>query len=439
MRHPFRVFCAVVVLLTVFGHTAGSESLHMLYMAQAGYQPSDILERAESFEEETGTSVELSFVEYEEQYELIRESSSRPVSSYDVILLDLIWTAEFAERGIIDPLPDALEETVTAEIVPEIYSAFAYDDALWAMPFLGNFQLMYTNMSLLGEAGHERPPETLEELKAMARDARDAGIIDYPIFLPLSEQETLVCVFVWLTGAYGGSLTDETGSIAVNGKAAVEAVSYLQTLLDEGLLNPYSLQREEVFTADVFLAGDSLFTVNWTFLGGLIDEEGADVRERSRASVIPVSEEAPVSEHAPVSVHAHDSSGGAEPGEVHADSVRTSTVSGYQGLAVPANSAHPEKSWELIRYMAAEEFQSEHPTEMPVWQEILDQHEAESGTVGTELKRRQLAGAKHRPIHPEYRMISERIQHWVHRALLESLDPGAALDEAQSEIEDLID
>jgi len=39
----------------------------MLYMAQAGYQPSDILQQARSFEEKTGIAVNLSFFEYEDQ------------------------------------------------------------------------------------------------------------------------------------------------------------------------------------------------------------------------------------------------------------------------------------------------------------------------------------------------------------------------------------
>ncbi len=53
-----------------------SKELHMLYMAQAGYQPYDIIQRADSFYERTGIRVFVKFVEYEEQYQLIMKSAS---------------------------------------------------------------------------------------------------------------------------------------------------------------------------------------------------------------------------------------------------------------------------------------------------------------------------------------------------------------------------
>jgi len=66
------------------------EEISMLYMAQAGYQPSDIIVRAVSFEELTGIKVNLSFVEYEDQYNLIIASSGEDRALYDIILVDLI-------------------------------------------------------------------------------------------------------------------------------------------------------------------------------------------------------------------------------------------------------------------------------------------------------------------------------------------------------------
>ena len=118
---PGALTLAILILLTP---ALWAEELNMLYMAQAGYQPSDILERASSFEEQTGITVNLWFVEYEDQYNLI------------------------------DPIPAHLVETVRQGIIPEIYSAFSYDAHIWAVPFLANFQLFYTNMELLHQAGY---------------------------------------------------------------------------------------------------------------------------------------------------------------------------------------------------------------------------------------------------------------------------------------------
>ncbi len=405
----------LVASLLLSAGVAHGEQLDMLYMAQAGYQPSDILERADSFEEERGIAVELSFVEYEEQYDLILESSGKPVADYDVILVDLIWTAEFAEEEIIDPVPPELREEVEGGIIPEIYSAFFYNDVLWAMPFLANFQLLYTNVALLEEAGFSRPPGTLEELVDYAAEAKRREVLEYPIFLPLRRQEALICVFVWLTGAFGGDLVDAEGRIDVTQEAPTEALQFLRRLLDEGLLNPYSLEQEEVFAAEVFAWGDSLFTVNWTFLEERVAEVEGATEEDMRASLIPLSE-------------AYAAGGG-----------RSSTVSGYQGLSVPRNSNHKGEAWEFIRYLASPEFQRDHPSEMPVWKDVWGDDDLTEAGSGIRLKREQLAGARHRPIHPDYRAVSDRLQYWIHRSLRGDAEPSVALRNAQAEIDRLVD
>lgn len=403
-----------VLLLALVPQGAPGEGLTMLYMAQAGYQPSDIQDRAAAFEEETGVSVDVQFAEYEDQYNLIMASMEKPVADYDVILLDLIWTAEFAERRFIDPVPPDAAGDVRRAIVPEIHSAFRYGERLWALPFLANFKLFYTNSTLLHAAGFTRPPSTLQELVSIAETARERGVIEYPIFLPLRRQEALICEFVWLTGAFGGSLSTTDGRIDVTAEPAQRALGFLVDLLDRGLLNPYSLQSEEVFAAEVFSSGDAMFAVNWTFLVGLISEADADMRRAGEVTVIPVAESA------------------------RDDGAHTSTVSGFQGLAVTRNSAHKENAWRFIRYLSSPEFQRRHLAEMSVWREVWFEPSTRERDPNIEVKRRQIAGVHHRPIHPEYRRISERLQYWIYEALRGAVEPETALTNAQEEIDRLV-
>ena len=55
---------------------------------------------------------------------MIMDSAEKEVSDYDIILLDLIWTADFASRNILDPVPNSLRTVIERGIVPEIYLAF---------------------------------------------------------------------------------------------------------------------------------------------------------------------------------------------------------------------------------------------------------------------------------------------------------------------------
>jgi len=406
----------IIVLAILFLCTFSLEGqeLNMLYMAQAGYQPSDILQQARSFQEKTGIAVHLSFVEYEDQYNLIIESSKKKTADYDIILVDLIWTADFAEKAIIDPIPSYLTDEVTEGIIPEIYTAFTYDDRIWAVPFLANFQLFYTNMELLHRAGFIRPPATLEELVDMASTAKKTGVIEYPLFDSLRKQEALVCEFVWLVGAFGGDLVDQEGKINLTAPACRKALEFLVDLLDQDLLNPYSLHSEEVFAAEVFIWGDCLFTTNWTFLTGLIRESELPIRRSGKASLIP-------------SARAVASKGDT-----------TSTISGFQGLSVAQNSLHKENAWRFIAYLSSPEFQRKHLAEMSVWQQVWTEVNTLKQDPNIELKKQQILRVHHRPIHPRYREVSARLQHWIYEALSGNVHSQEALENAQRDIDNLL-
>jgi multiple sugar transport system substrate-binding protein len=400
--------------LILFTFALQGQELNMLYMAQAGYQPSDILQQARSFEEKTGIAVNLSFFEYEDQYNLIIDSSKKKTADYDIILVDLIWTADFAETAIIDPIPSYLADEVKAGIIPEIYSAFTYTDRIWAVPFLANFQLFYTNMELLHRAGFIRPPNTIEELVDMATTAKDIGVIEYPLFDSLRKQEALVCEFVWLVGAFGGDLVDQNGKINLITPACRRALEFLVNLLEMGLLNPYSLHSEEVFAAEVFIWGDCLFTTNWTFLTGLIRESELPIRRTGKASLIPSAQD---------TVSRGDNA---------------STVSGFQGLSVTRNSEHKEKAWQFIDYLASPAFQRKHLAEMSVWKQVWTEESTLLEDPDIDLKKQQILRVHHRPIHPRYREVSAYLQHWIYEALLGNVDSLQALENAQQDIDRLL-
>ncbi len=385
----------------------------MLYMAQSGYQPSEIVERVKSYQAKTGIMVHLSFVEYEDQYNLIIRSSQKPTADYDVILLDLIWTADFAERKIIDPIPLYLESEVKRGIIPEIYTAFQYDDRIWAIPFLANFQLFYTNTELLHEAGFDTPPSSLEEVVDMAKAAKEKGLIKYPLFDSFRKQEALVCEYVWLVGAFGGDLADSRGNINLATGPALRALKFIVGLLEQGLMNPYSLDSEEVFASEVFLSGDCLFTTNWTFLSGLIKESQLPISKSGKASLIPI----------------YRGSGRTD---------NSSTVSGFQGLTVTRNSLHKKRAWDFIRYLSSPEFQRMHLEEMSVWRQVWAEEKTHYRDPDIELKKKQIVGVHNRPIHPQYRKISASLQNWIYEALLSNVSPEYALNMAQREINRLI-
>jgi multiple sugar transport system substrate-binding protein len=406
-----KILFAVSLLFSLAAASLPGEQVRFLYMKQSGYDLGDIVERGESFRQKTGVRVDPRFVEYEDRYSLILESAAKTIPDLDLILVDLIWVADFAEKGIIEPLPAGLDRRVRDGIVPQIYSAFNYRDRLWALPFHIDFQMLYSNMDDLGRIGAAAPPRTLEELAGMARRARDAGVVKYPIFDSWRAQEVLTCEFTWLVGAFGGALVDRGGRIVCDSPPARRALGFMVELLDTGLVSPYSLDSEENFVSEVFLAGDCMFTTNWGFMIRLLTKNDQPGVGAWKVSPIPVSE------------------------SVSPGGKGTSSICGFEGLAVLRGSRHKDAAWRFAQYLASPEFQGRHLEFMPVWKEVWSREEARREDPFLAIKQMQIAGLQYRPVHPQYRKISAILQHWISQALHRQVAPGEALREAQSQVD----
>jgi multiple sugar transport system substrate-binding protein len=329
-----------------------------------------------------------------------------------VILVDLIWTADFARRHIIDPVPPELESRVKQGIVPEIYRPFEYSGRMWAYPFLANFQLFYTNMDLLAKAGFSKPPGTLEQLVHMAEIAKSRGVSDYPIFESWKKQEVLICDFVWLVGAFGGSLDESNGRIDLQSPAARKALEFMVMLLKKGLVNPFSLQSDELFSADVFLWGDALFTTNWTFILGRMNQVPFNTAHFD-GSLIPVA------------------------ADQKKTAQSTSTVSGFQGLSVMSDSPRKELAWKFVSFLSSPDFSRRHLEEMSVWKQVWDEAWTKERDPYLAIKRAELQGVRNRPADPNYRSISDTLQRWIYDALMQKVSPTVALANAQRELDRL--
>ncbi len=386
--------------------------INVLYMVQSGYQPDAIIDRTRQYMQNSSNRVRLHFVEYKELWDHIRLGVEE--NTYDVVLADVIWIKRLVGDGSLMPLPPELSRQVRSGMVSQIVEPFEHDSSLYAFPFFVDFQLLFSNMRLLEEAGFTSPPGSLEEMVSMAQAIKDQGILAYPVFDSLIPAEVLVCELIIWAGAFGGG-SQPLGSdseIHVNSPSAREALSWLQSCFRDGLINPYSLEADEVFSAEVFLAEDSAFTTNWLFLLGKIRNSDKAIREYAQATLIPVS-------------RMHRRSG--------SDS---SSVNGIQGLSVLSSSSIPDESWDYISFMSEMDFHTQYPDELAPWSKIWSENPGKDPYL--ELKIAQLSGLRDRPSHEEYQEISIILQKWIHTVLTEQLAPHEGLEKAQEEIDQLI-
>ncbi|MGW7490308.1 extracellular solute-binding protein [Streptomyces sp. NPDC054786] len=88
---------------------------------------------------------------------------------YDVLNLDVAWTAEFAEAGVIRPWATRLD----GDFLDSVAKTVEYDGKVWGVPFNTDAGLLYYRKDLLKEY-HHAVPSDWDELKKTAQEVASA-------------------------------------------------------------------------------------------------------------------------------------------------------------------------------------------------------------------------------------------------------------------------
>ncbi|HST64680.1 MAG TPA: extracellular solute-binding protein [Mycobacteriales bacterium] len=108
--------------------------------------------RVESLPQTTDTQREL----------LVRRLAARD-RTVDIMGMDVIWTAEFAEAGWLRPWTGAQAAQVSAGVLAGPLATARYQGRLWAAPFTSNTELLWYRRSQTPD-----PPTTWDQLLAQA-------------------------------------------------------------------------------------------------------------------------------------------------------------------------------------------------------------------------------------------------------------------------------
>lgn len=151
----------------------------------------------------------------------------------DVMRMDIIWTPEFADLGVLVPVDDLdgfadIEPTLLAGPL----STNEYDGQHYGVPLDTNTQVFVYNDTLI-----DTPPATFDDLEALAESLKADGV--YGLALGGSGPWN---VLPWFWSA-GGIVTDDGYTKASGYLDSDESVAALQWLVDfnaDGLLGPSS-------------------------------------------------------------------------------------------------------------------------------------------------------------------------------------------------------
>ncbi|MGR9107005.1 MAG: extracellular solute-binding protein, partial [Gammaproteobacteria bacterium] len=171
-----------------------------------------------------------------------REQLARRLASgdpdIDIIGMDVVWTAEFAEAAWILPWQGPLAERASRDRLAAPLASARYRGRLWAVPFTSNAQLLWYRKDRF-----PTPPETWEELVDLAETLNVRGAIQ----VQGQRYEGLTVFFVSLLASAGGRVLDASGkNVVLATEPTLKALGILKRIAGSRASDPsLSTMRED--------------------------------------------------------------------------------------------------------------------------------------------------------------------------------------------------
>ena len=247
----------------------------------------------------------------------------------DVVGLDGAWVNDFASQGVIADLTALMEEYDYDD--SELASQIQVDDSTYMIPVVNFVYPMFTNDSLLADAGVTAPPATRTEFADAASKVSALGGDVSGWVLPLSLEapngvQNDVMSWVW---ASGGSMLED-GQPDLTNDDVTSAVDFIGGMWDDGSIASGSFTMKEQDKVEEFTNGrvgmmiDSLAHIN------LIRETNPDLKFSISAL----------------------------PAEDGYDGERGIPYASW-GIGVAENSEHKEAAFKLVEFLMSEQTNSE--------------------------------------------------------------------------------
>lgn len=243
-------------------------------------------------------------------------------ADYDVVSVDLVWTAEFAAKGYLQPLKGDLAID-TDGLLDSAVKGAQYNGVQYAAPMTSDGGMLYYRSDLV-----KTPPTTWKELFDDCAIAKQAHIDCYAG--QFNKYEGLTVNASEAINGAGGSIVDESGKKAtVDSPEATKGLDVLVNAYKNGDIPKQAITFKEEEGRQAFESGKLLFLRNWPYVYSLASGEDSS-KVKGKFNVAPL------------------------PGF---DGVGASTLGGHNA-AISAYSDHKATAIDFLKYLEGQEAQS---------------------------------------------------------------------------------
>jgi multiple sugar transport system substrate-binding protein len=337
--------------------------------------------------------LELSESADEQRSQLVQRLQAKS-SECDVMGIDVIWTAEFANQKWVKDLTQVIAQR-HSEFIPSTVATGVYHGRNWAAPYNSNAALLYYRTDQVKQA-----PTTWEQVYSDA--AKDHGIVYQG-----AAYEGLTCDFLELLYSAGGSVVSPDGkSSTVDSPATRRVLDFMvKGVKDGAAANGVTTYMEEE-SRRYWEAGKATFMRNWPYAYAL-GQKAPAIKGKFQIASLPGID--------------------GKPG---------AGVLGGTQLAINAYTDNPGASLAVVNYFTSpvgQRYIGESAT--PPVTKAAYQDPAVRKAIGLpDAIEKAIGAAKPRPVSPVYPQISEAIYNNVNAALAGKTSTDAAVKTMNSQI-----
>ena len=371
----------------------------------------------------------------------------------DIMALDVVWTAEFAEAGWALPLSDdpagQAESDASTDTLQGPLETAKWQGRLFAAPVTTNTQMLWYRPDLVSP-----PPATWDQMLEEAGRLHAAGKPSW-IAVQAKQYEGLVVWFNSLLESAGGRVLSEDGKTVTlidtpeHRAATVRALGIIKAVATAPGADPSVTQTDEGTARLALEQGNAALEVNWPFVfasmlenatkGGVpflpLNEDPELAGSINEAGTFtPTDEQFDLALDASRRVFAFAPYPGVTPGQP------ARVTLGGLNLAVAATTRRPAEAFEAVRCIRNEGNQRYTSIEggLPaVRASLYSDPEFQKKYPQYAIIRDQLTNAAVRPATPNYQSMSTRISATL--APITQIDPERTADELAVQVQKAID